>query len=68
MKYQRLPDKGVLFQKVEITFFAWLPIKIGIEVRWLETVTVQYQYNFQTFRKYNDTIISGIWEPICFLN
>ena len=49
MKYQRLPDKGDLFQKVEITFFAWLPIKIGIEVRWLETVTVQYQYNFQTF-------------------
>lgn len=30
--------------KEDITFFAWLPVTINNEVRWLETVTIYGQW------------------------
>lgn len=28
-----------------VTWFAWLPVRIGLETRWLETVTVRQRVN-----------------------
>jgi len=44
------------------TYFAWLPVKIGIETRWLDYVTV-YGY-------YWEGMLSGniYWEPIKFID
>ena len=42
--------------------FAWLPIEIGNEVRWLEWVTVRYRYG------YNESISLFSWIPVEFID
>jgi len=39
MKLKSKPKKGLNTK----TFFAFLPVKAGSEIRWLETVTIQFR-------------------------
>ncbi len=39
------------FMETEIrTFFAWRPVRIELEERWLERVTVRYEWNGSLWR------------------
>ena len=39
MKLKSKPKKGLNTK----TFFAFLPVKCGSEIRWLETITIQFR-------------------------
>lgn len=50
-------------------WFAWIPVQIGCEYRWLEWVSVEYEY--EGGGTYDDGIhsftTSGSWVPVRFL-
>jgi len=43
--------------------FLWVPVRIGLETRWLERATIEYRY----FRG-NDLFDYSAWEPVKFIN
>lgn len=44
------------------SYFAWLPVTIDLQTRWLEKVTVKQKYFATTYAPY----IIGSWINICF--
>lgn len=54
-KHKPYPKDGDVRYEV---FFAWLPIRIGLETRWLERVSVK--------QIYNDNYYIPKWENISF--
>ena len=54
LKLKPKPPKPERFSRRTISKFAWIPIKINREIRWLEKVTVMQMYD-------------GYWENLVFL-
>jgi len=49
-----------------VQFFAWLPVRIGWDIRWLRTVRVRYEYTIE--RDTGGMCSSAeMWIPIEFL-
>lgn len=50
-----------------VQFFAWFPVRIGWDIRWLRTVRVRYEYTVEQ----GVSGMSGcveVWIPIEFLS
>lgn len=59
-KLKGIPDYG---DERTITYFAWIPVSIGDEWRWLEFVTVRQIYR----STYPDYTLDGYWDSVEFV-
>lgn len=49
-----------------VQFFAWLPVRIGWDIRWLRTVRVRYEYTIEHGAGGMSACVE-VWTPIEFL-
>ena len=67
MKFQILPQSAPLNEIREVTKFAFIPIHLNGEVRWMENVTIRYMYIGEIVESRNP-YMEYYWKAICFVD
>lgn len=69
---KELPSRAYVGAKETVSWFALWPFQIKRDVRWLETVHVEYEFEkyeyYYPFRSDNKTYVAGKWVPKRFLD
>ena len=59
MRFKLKPEPSLFEQRI-IKKFAWFPIEIDREIRWLEKVAIKQRYLVYNYTRY--------WENLCFVD